>query len=98
MAGKEKFYDSGHSNTAAHKRVTQLREWESSETNKQPSTVLPSRVVPTIKFGDNVVFLAAAHSGDEEEVDRLVLEEGADVNSVNKDGLTALHQVCLCLL
>ena len=94
MAGKEKFYDV-HSNTAAHKRLTQLKEWENSETNKQPSTVLPSRLNPTIKFGDSVIFQAAAHSGDIEEVERLVLKKGADVNSVNKDGLTALHQVSL---
>ena len=93
MAGKEKFQDSFASTTAAQKRLIQLKEWENSETNKQPSTVVSSRRKPTIKFGDDVVFLAAAHSGDIEEVERLVLKEGADVNSINKDGLTALHQV-----
>lgn len=93
MSGKEKFYDSGTSSTAAQKRVEQLKAWETSVTNKQPSTVLPTRRVPTIKFGESVVFLAAAHSGDTEEVERLIHEEGADVNFVNKDGLTALHQV-----
>ena len=95
MSGKEKFYDGGASNSAAQKRVEQLKAWESSVTNKQPSTVLPARRVPKIKFGESVVFLAAAHSGDTEEVERLVRKEGADVNFVNKDGLTALHQVSL---
>lgn len=75
------------------KRIEQLKIWENSETNNQPTTVLSSRKVPSVKFGDNVVFLAATHSGDKEEVERLVRKEGADVNCVNKDGLTALHQV-----
>jgi len=93
MSGKEKFYEGGLlSSTAAQKRLIQLKEWEGSETNKQPSTVLATRRVPTIKFGDGVVFLAAAHSGDTEEVEKLV-REGAAVNFVNEDGLTALHQV-----
>jgi len=93
MAGVEKFYDNGQSGSAAHKRAVQLKDWESSTTNKQPSTILASRLKPTIRFADSVVFLAAAHSGDTVEVEKLVLNEGADVNSVNKDGLTALHQV-----
>lgn len=93
MAGKERF--TGLSVSSIQKRMVQLKEWEGSETNKMPGTVLPSRRTPTIKFPDNVVFLAAAHSGDTEEVERLVKKEGADVNSVNKDGLTALHQVSL---
>ncbi len=98
MSGKEKFYDGGVSTSAAEKRVEQLKAWESSVTNKQPSTVLPSRQVPTVKFRESVIFLAAAHSGDTGEVERLVRKEGADVNFVNKDGLTALHQVSLKLL
>lgn len=85
--------------SAIHKRITQLKEWENSETNKMSGVILPSRRVPTIKFSDNVVFLAAAHSGDTEEVERLVKKDGADLNSVNKDGLTALHQVSfLCAI
>ena len=93
MAGKEKFHGLSNALSNAQKRLDQLRSWESSETNKQPNTVKASRRVPTIKFGDSVVFLAAAHSGDTDEVERLVRKEGANVNSVNKDGLTALHQV-----
>ena len=93
MAEKEKFYSLGRSQTAQHKRNAQLKIWESSDTNKQPEFIVPSRLTPKVKFGDSVVFLAAAQSGDIEEVERLVLEEGADVNSQNKDGLTSLHQV-----
>lgn len=98
MAGIEKFYDNGQSSSAAQKRAVQLKDWENSATNKQPSTVVASRLKPTIKFADSVVFLAAAHSGDTVEVEKLVLNEGADVNSVNKDGLTALHQVLFFFL
>lgn len=96
MAGKE-FFESALANSVsnARSRLEQLRAWENSETNKEPSTVLPSRQHPTVRFGDNVVFLAAVHSRDTEEVERLLQYEGADVNSVNKDGLTALHQVSL---
>ncbi len=91
--GKEKFYAPARSESALQKRSQQLQVWERSETNKQPSYILDSRKTPRVKFGDSVVFMAAAQSGDVEEVERLVQEEGADVNSVNKDGLTALHQV-----
>jgi len=94
MAGKEKFYSvAGTTETASQKRNQQLQVWEKSETNKEPDYILPSRQSPRVRFGDNVVFLAAAQSGDMDEVERLIVEEGADVNSVNKDGLTALHQV-----
>ncbi len=96
MAGKEKFFDLGLSNSLsnAQKRLDQLSSWETSVTNQQPSTVLPSRRTPTIKFSQSIIFLAAAHAGDTEEIERLV-RRGAAVNSVNKDGLTALHQVSL---
>lgn len=95
MAGrKPEFVLLANSVTTAQRRQEQVKAWENSETNKQPSTILPSRRVPTVKFGENVVFFAATQSGDLEEVERLVRQEGADVNFVNKDGLTALHQVC----
>lgn len=95
MADKEKLHSLGRSEAAVHERNAQLKGWQNSETNKQPNFILPSRKSPRVKFEDNVVFLAAAQSGDLEEVERLATEEGADVNSVNKDGLTALHQVCV---
>lgn len=93
MSGKEKFYGLGRSATAGQKRNHQLEEWEKSLTNKEPSYISSKRKRPRVRFRESVVFLAASQSGDVEEVDRLLTEEGADVNSVNKDGLTALHQV-----
>ena len=93
MSGKEKFYGLGRSETAGQKRNQQLQKWEKSLTNKEPAYVSSKRRQPRVRFGENVVFLAAAQSGDLEEVERLMTEEEADVNSVNKDGLTSLHQV-----
>ncbi len=94
---KEKFYaPMGGRSTAASKRSAQLKNWESSATNKESKTIKPSRLRPNVQFGDTVVFLAAAMSGDVEDVERLVAE-GADVNAVNSDGLTGLHQVCYIL-
>ncbi len=45
-----------------------------------------------VQFTDGCVFLAACAAGDKEEVSRLV-ERGADIDTANVDGLTALHQV-----
>ena len=98
MSGKERFYSNGQSGTSSEKRAAQLKAWENSPTNRLPGTIASSRRNPMIKFGPSVVFMAAAHSGDTEEVRRLVLSEGADVNSVNKDGLTSLHQVHINVL
>ena len=109
MATKEKFYGALKTQAANQKRNAQLQVWEKSETNKQPDYIAQKRIKPRVKFGDSVIFLAAVQSGDYEEVERLIQEEGADVSSVNKDGLTALHQVrerragvctvrCVCIL
>ena len=87
------FYSIGRSKVASQKRNQQLQEWEKSDTNKQPDYIVASRQTPKVKFANDVVFLAAAQSGDREEVERLIVEWGADVNSVNKEGLTALFQV-----
>lgn len=93
--GKEKFLHdaTGKSEQAHQKRNEQREKWEKSETNRQPTSITTSRQKPRVKFGDNIVFLAAASSGDLEDVETLVREKGADVNCHSKDGLTALHQV-----
>jgi len=74
------------------RRQEQLKRWDISDTNKEsdrPRNLEKSRV----KFNDGCVFLAACSSCDTDEVERL-LSKGADINSTNVDGLTALHQVC----
>jgi len=49
-----------------------------------------------VKFQDRDIFLSACQSGDEEEVEEL-LRKGSDINVSSIDGVTALHQVQICL-
>lgn len=78
--------------TACARRNQQLKRWADSDTNRESIGVRdrPKRV----NFQDGCVFLAACSSGDKEEVIKL-LARGADINTANVDGLTALHQVNL---
>ncbi|XP_037036554.1 protein phosphatase 1 regulatory subunit 12B isoform X9 [Bradysia coprophila] len=80
-------------NSAMYKRAEQLKRWEESDTNREPPEPknLSSR---KIKFSSGCVFLAACMSADRAEVLRL-LDNGADIDTVNVDGLTALHQACI---
>ncbi|XP_022255662.1 protein phosphatase 1 regulatory subunit 12C-like [Limulus polyphemus] len=82
------------SNSALFKRAEQLKRWEDSDTNKESVVSKRNNGLGKIKFTDGCVFLAACASGDTEEVERL-LEKGADINTANVDGLTALHQACI---
>lgn len=95
MEAKEEsdFFKLGGSIAAIKKRNAQLESWKTSVTNKQPDYILPTRSSAKVKFGDVDKFLGAVKSGDIEEVRRLVEEESADVNTMNDDHLTALHQV-----
>ena len=78
---------------ALWRRDEQLKRWNQSETNKE-SGEPKHRDKVKVNFQDGCVFLAACASGDREEVERL-LERGADINTGNIDGLTALHQVSI---
>ncbi|KAI5729335.1 hypothetical protein M8J76_001451 [Diaphorina citri] len=80
------------SSSALFKRAEQLKRWEESETNRQPSEM--GNKPKKIKFSSGCVFLAACASSDKEEVLNL-LKSGADINTANVDGLTALHQACI---
>ncbi|XP_073956331.1 myosin binding subunit isoform X8 [Choristoneura fumiferana] len=79
------------SSSALFKRAEQLKRWEESDTNRQSPT---PRRASRIQFSSGIVFLAACTSGDKDEVQRL-LRAGADINTANVDGLTALHQACI---
>jgi hypothetical protein len=48
--------------------------------------------VHQVGFSDGCVFLAACAAGDRGEV-KVLLGRGADIDTANVDGLTALHQV-----
>lgn len=78
------------SSSALFKRAEQLKRWEESETNREPST--PRNKAKKIQFSLECVFLAACAAGDKDEVLRL-LNVGADIDTSNVDGLSALHQV-----
>eukprot|EP00090_Calanus_glacialis_P002840 TRINITY_DN120_c0_g1_i1.p1 TRINITY_DN120_c0_g1~~TRINITY_DN120_c0_g1_i1.p1 ORF type:complete len:902 (-),score=274.25 TRINITY_DN120_c0_g1_i1:836-3541(-) len=80
------------SNSALMKRAEQLKRWQDSETCREPSE--PKRKSRRIGFSDGCVFLAACAAGDREEVN-VLLGRGADIDTANVDGLTALHQACI---
>ncbi|XP_025836910.1 protein phosphatase 1 regulatory subunit 12A isoform X5 [Agrilus planipennis] len=80
------------SSSALFKRAEQLKRWEESDTNRESAS--PKGKPRKVKFSSGCVFLAACAAGDKDEVLRL-LEKGADINTTNVDGLTALHQACI---
>uniref|UniRef100_A0A8W7PX03 Uncharacterized protein n=1 Tax=Anopheles coluzzii TaxID=1518534 RepID=A0A8W7PX03_ANOCL len=77
--------------SAQYKRAEQLKRWEESEMNKKLSGAPKSPSSRRIKFSSGCIFLAACVAGDKEEVEWL-LKNGADIDTANVDGLTALHQ------
>lgn len=82
--------------SALFKRAEQLKRWEESETNQiEVGPKSPSN--RRIKFSSGCIFLAACVSGDKDEVLRLI-DDGADIDTANVDGLTALHQVNIIYL
>ncbi|XP_059469706.1 protein phosphatase 1 regulatory subunit 12C-like isoform X3 [Neocloeon triangulifer] len=80
-------------NSALFKRAEQLKQWEESKTNAE-STMPKRGERRKVRFSAGCVFLAACAAGDLDEVDRL-LGAGADIDTANVDGLTALHQACI---
>ncbi|XP_035871932.1 protein phosphatase 1 regulatory subunit 12B isoform X1 [Phyllostomus discolor] len=82
--------------SARARRAEQLRRWRGSQTEQESAErqARSGRGGPRVRFEDGAVFLAACSSGDTDEVTRL-LARGADINTANVDGLTALHQACI---
>lgn len=81
------------STSALIKRAEQLKRWQESDTAKESTSPRTSRLGKNrVQFTDGCVFLAACAAGDKDEVERLVAK-GADIDTANVDGLTALHQV-----
>lgn len=104
------------STSALFKRAEQLKRWHESDTAKESPEPKVRKARNTaransnnaaagnnrsnrVQFTDGCVFLAACAAADKEEVQRLVAK-GADIDTANVDGLTALHQVreSLCFL
>ena len=79
---------------ALWRREEQLSRWYQSDTHKES---IVRKNMGNVRFQDGCVFLAACSSGDKVEVKRL-LSKGANINTSNVDGLTALHQVRALLI
>lgn len=78
--------------TAFSKRVEQLKRYEDSETNRE--SLLPKNAsARKVRFSAGCIFLAACAAGDKDEVLNMLNSVGADIDTANVDGLTALHQV-----
>ncbi|ODM92373.1 Protein phosphatase 1 regulatory subunit 12B [Orchesella cincta] len=77
---------------AYNKRKAQLERWRGSDTEKESIEIRsrPKRV----KFADKCIFQAACASNDKGQVARMI-KEGYDINAVDEDGITALHQACI---
>jgi len=87
----------GGNTNSMFRRKEQIIRWEQSETNKDPGIrAEPPDTVEQgakfVRFQPGCRFLAACYAHDTEEVAWL-LSKGADINTTNVDGLTALHQV-----
>ena len=93
MTDGERPYGLGLSASAWEKRKKQLEAWKNSATNREPSHVVSKNRSTRVKFSLDIMLLAAVSAGDEEEVERLLSQENANVNYKNSDGLTAAHQV-----
>jgi len=81
------------SNSALMKRAEQLKRWQESDTFKEPGQPRAKKS-RRVGFSDGCVFLAACAAGEKAEVEAL-LKRGADIDTANVDGLTALHQACI---
>lgn len=78
--------------TAFSKRAEQLKRYEDSETNRE--SVFPKIASERkVRFSAGCIFLAACAAGDKDEVLNMLNSGGADIDTANVDGLTALHQV-----
>lgn len=84
---------------ALQRRAQQLKKWQECEdqldrsdfTSKSGNKLSP----PKIRFSDKTLFLAACANNDIEECKRLLKSAGIDINVVNVDGMTGLHQACI---
>jgi len=75
-------------------RQKQLDRWVNSDTDREPG--YKKDINTKVQFDKGIAFLAASSQCDRQEVKEL-LRQGVDPNSVNCDGLTALHQVMHCI-
>lgn len=78
--------------TALWKRAEQLKRYADSETNRE--SIMPKNPGERkVRFSAGCIFLAACAAADKDEVLHMLNSGGADIDTANVDGLTALHQV-----
>lgn len=78
------------------KREEQLKKWRERELNDPITSLSKMEAAKStrVRFPKSCVFLASCASGDIDEV-KQHLKYGVNINTVNIDGLTALHQACI---
>lgn len=76
------------------KREEQLKKWRERELNDPITSLNKMEKSTRVRFPKSCVFLASCASGDIDEV-KQHLKYGVNINTVNIDGLTALHQACI---
>lgn len=76
------------------KREEQLKKWRERELNDPITSLNKMDKSTRVRFPKSCVFLASCASGDIDEV-KQHLKYGVNINTVNIDGLTALHQACI---
>ena len=85
-------YTPGNSVAAKLLRQKQLEEWVNSDFNRE--LTLRDHWQPAVNFEQSVTFYDACRQADTYEAERF-LKDGEDVNSVNLNGRTVIHQVCI---
>lgn len=84
---------------ALQKRVQQLKKWQEHEDHlirmeKWTDPATKKQKTTKVRFSNETLFLAACANGDVEECKSLITA-GTDINCVNVDGMTGMHQACI---
>lgn len=84
---------------ALQKRVQQLKKWQEHEDHlirmeNWTDPAAKKQRTTRVRFSNETLFLAACANGDVEECKSLI-SAGTDINCVNVDGMTGMHQACI---
>lgn len=84
---------------ALQKRVQQLKKWQEHEDHLSrmenwTDPAAKKQRTTKVRFSNQTLFLAACANGDVEECKSLI-SAGTDINCVNVDGMTGMHQACI---
>jgi hypothetical protein len=76
----------------AKRREEQVKKWRERESDNYENNNNKNKRVSTVTFPQTCIFLSACAAGDSDEILHYI-NNGANINTTNIDGLTALHQV-----